>query len=347
MKIRTMHTANVFILVFALPFSAFSFASAYTPAQYPPSYSARPSLSFGQVLVGDSTASDGGNEARQPVQCVPFYVSFVQPERKLIHVASDMLWAGVMIDPVQSTAHSGEYGFNSVGGHGAAIPRVLLPAVIDRAVMERWPQPLVPAMFVSVDGGTRFDILANHSLQSFLVSGVNLQSARFPAAFAHSDNRGFVVDAGRVRQTLAGMFVAFQTADVGFIHFDNSFEHRQIVSASLSQAVKQEPRRCLADTDFFSELHGRNPLASSQQQIHRIDPLVKWHMRPLENGSCPYGESQQASVTAIKAVLPFCDSFRCLARRAHRAVWPKPLFEVGHRDRFIGKEFEKLEGANC
>jgi hypothetical protein len=55
------------------------------------------------LLVCDAFASDGIDKTVQPIKGVADHVALVETPRKLIHVASDVLGAGMVVDPVEAT----------------------------------------------------------------------------------------------------------------------------------------------------------------------------------------------------------------------------------------------------
>ena len=51
-----------------------------------------------KTLVSDALPRDAGHEAVKPLQGVPLHVALIQAKRELVHVAVQVLVAGVVID---------------------------------------------------------------------------------------------------------------------------------------------------------------------------------------------------------------------------------------------------------
>ena len=80
------------------------------------------------------------------------YVTFIQPERKLVNVAVQVLRADVMIDADQAALEDGKNAFRSVRSHVAS--HVFTSAVIDSGMGEAgmaMPEYAPPSSVCKVD----------------------------------------------------------------------------------------------------------------------------------------------------------------------------------------------------
>jgi hypothetical protein len=199
-------------------------------------------------------------EANESRQGVVFDVSFVQPERKFVNVAVQMLRAGVMIDADQPALQDGKDAFDPVRRHVFA--NIFASAVIDGAVgiSEKVDAGVCPA-FVGVHGRSDFNMPLNGGLDCFFVGALDRHCNRAPAALPYTKNWRLANGAATGLELLPFVLVRLFAADKGFVDFDNSFKLFEFRSARLAQPVKDKPSGLLRDTDFLGELGGRNALA--------------------------------------------------------------------------------------
>lgn len=90
------------------------------------------SLSCGQPRVCEADTGRCCDEALQPGHCVNLHIAIVQTEGELIHIAAQMLCAGMMVDAVDTTLHDGPDALHAVCGD--ALTGILTRAVIDNLV---------------------------------------------------------------------------------------------------------------------------------------------------------------------------------------------------------------------
>ncbi len=90
-----------------------------------------------------------------------FHVAFVQPERKLIDVAGQMLGAGVVIDADQPALENGKNALNAVRGN--VIADVLACAVVDCVVPVKQATDIaIDRSLIGVQRRADFDVLNNY-----------------------------------------------------------------------------------------------------------------------------------------------------------------------------------------
>jgi len=173
-------------------------------------------LSLDQRLVSQPLASHAVNETVEPRQGVVLDVAFVQAERKFINVTVQMLFAGVVIDAINSALHDRKHAFNPVGGH--AIADVFALAVIDRIVIEgQAGNADIRAGFVCVDGRANFDILKDCGLDRLRIRSGDRHGDRSAAALAHTENWRLSDCPASGMELLALMLIGFFAADERFI----------------------------------------------------------------------------------------------------------------------------------
>jgi hypothetical protein len=133
---------------------ASSLVSAYRPSRYPLSrrvpLARSQASSLNERLICEPPSSRPIYKAFEPRQSVVFDAAVVQPERKFVNVAVQMLRAGVMVDSYQPALQDGKDAFDAIGCRLAA--NVFASAVIDRiVVVSREVNARVCAAFSALD----------------------------------------------------------------------------------------------------------------------------------------------------------------------------------------------------
>jgi len=302
--------------------------------------------SLDQPLIGQALALRSAHEAIEPRHGVVFDVALVQAESKFIDVAIKMLCAGMMIDANDAALENRENAFHPVRGH--AIADVFARAVIDGSVFEtRTFNADICASFVGVNDRTDLNVLIDGGLYCLFVGARNRHTDGASAAFAHAQHGGFADRAAPGLELLGLVFVLFDSANIGFINFDDARQLLEIVStAGFAKPMQDEPSRLLRDTDFLGELHAGDALAGRHKQIHRVNPFVQGNVAPLEYRSGADREVLLALIAAVVAFLANRDPLAKSADRTTRAVRPKATFKVGPGRFLIWEHFEKLESGN-
>src|SRR3990167_2686132 len=119
--------------------------------------------SLDQPRVGQALAGHPVNEAVEPVERVNLDVALVQAEGELVHVAPEVLGAGVMVDTHQPALQDRPDALNAVRMGRAT--RVFTDGVVDRLVTVEQPvQPLKNRVVVGVELRARFDALVNRAV---------------------------------------------------------------------------------------------------------------------------------------------------------------------------------------
>lgn len=130
--------------------------------------------------------------------------------------------------------------------------------------------------------------------------------------------------------------------------FPESFSYAlQLVdvrAARFAEPLKHKPSRFLCNAYLFTQLERRDALTGRYEQIHRVNPLVEWNVRPLKDRAGSHREIQRASVTAIEAVLSDGNTFTALASGTDHAIRPEAGFKVEPRRLLVRDEFKQLKG---
>src|SRR6266568_1081564 len=286
------------------------------------------------------------HERVEALEGVASDVALIQPERKFVNVASKMLFADLVVDTVQSTLEDCPDALNAVCG---GVPANVLTRRVVNALLakEQTVQVVVGSMLIGEESRADFDVAVNGVLDFLHADRLEGHRLRSPAALSHSEYRSFANRAASEILFVGLMLVDFQAADESLVDLDGAAQFVQFLTARFAETVKDEPRRLLSDANFLRQLHRRDSLPRGNEQVHGIEPLVKGHMRPLENSSCPHREVQFAGVAAVVAVLADSNSLHTLALRAGDAIWPETAFEIHASRCFIGVHLEEFEGANC
>lgn len=122
-----------------------------------------------------------------------------------------------------------------------------------------------------------------------------------------------------------------------------SCRHLPVLTTRLAEPLQDEPRRLLGNANLFGELERGDSLASGDDQIHRVNPFVKWNVRTLEDRSGADGEVEFAHIAAVIAVLAFLDTLDALALWTLHAIWPEATFKIDSRRFCIRKCGEELK----
>lgn len=284
-------------------------------------------------------------EAFQPLKCVTFHVTFVETEGELIHVPSEVLYADVVVHPVNSPLEDRPDALYTVRGH---VPvRIDTPTMVDGRTPVVALQGGVGGMFVGVDRGLGPYVLPNNLADRLPLNIGNRHSLDSAVLLPHSYHGSLADSATTFVELLVGVLVLLLAANESLIDFHNAFENRGVIPTSLSKSLEHEPSRLLGDTDFLRQLKARNALAGSHEQVHGVEPLMQRNMGPLEYRSCPDREVLFTGVTAVVSALAGRDIVRLPAMRANDLPWPTAGFEVDTGRFGIGVHTEKLEGADC
>jgi hypothetical protein len=147
-------------------------ALAYRPRRCPqsrPAPSARSlALSLNERLVCEPLARRAIYEAFDPRQGVVLDVALIQPERKFVNVAVQMLRAGVMIDANQAALQDGKDALDPVRCHVFA--NIFAIAVIDGIVDKAGVSDArVRAAFVGMQRRSGLDMPVNSGLDRFFI----------------------------------------------------------------------------------------------------------------------------------------------------------------------------------
>jgi hypothetical protein len=303
-------------------------------------------LSLDQRLVGQALALRSSHEAIKPRHGVVFNVAFVQAERKFIDITVKMFRAGMVIDADQPTLKNRENAFHPIRGH--VITNIFARAMVDRSVFKtRTFDADIRASFVGVQYRTGFNMLIDSGLDRLFVGARNRHADSAATTLAHSEDSRFADRSASCLELLGLVLVLFDSADIGFINFDDALELRQIIAAAgFPQPMQHEPSRLLRDPDFLGELHAGDALPGRHKQVHRVNPFVQGNVAALENRASAHREVFLALVAAIEAFLANCNALFQAAYRTLRAVRPKAAFKICPGRFLIREHFEKLERRN-
>jgi hypothetical protein len=301
--------------------------------------------SLNQPRVSQTLAIHRVNERIQPVKRVPFHVAIIQAEGELIHVAVQVLGAGVMIDALHPTFHDCPNGLDTVRVNTA--PAVLTSGVSHGVMVEEEATNTgIAGSLIGHELGAYFDVLHNSALQGFLVCVGNRVSDYSAATLTKPYNRRLADRTTASIQLFMFVLVGFLPAKESLINFDNALKFGEFPAASLTKAMQHEPCRLLLDADFLGDLHRRDTFASRHKQVHGIQPLVKGDVRPLEDGSGTNREVKLAFVAAMEASFAGGDAILTGASWAGNAFRPETALKVDSRRFLIGKHLKQFEGAD-
>lgn len=299
-----------------------------------------------QFFVSESFVSDGRDEGIESQESVAFHTPRVQPEGKFVNVSFGVLFADMVKDAVDAALEDRPNRLDSVGIDRAV--REVSRTVIDRAVpKEQAIKPGVAGVLVAVDCRTDFDVIEKALLDRAKVRTVQHKRLCIAAALSHSENRSLAYRSASHVQLFVRVLVDLFAANESLVNFYDAAQLINIFSASLAQSVKHEPSRLLSDADLLCQLQGRDSLAGSDQEIHRVNPLVQGNVRPFKDRARPDREILLAGVAAIEAALASRNAFRAFADRTDNAIRPQAGFQIETSRYRVGNHLEQLKGADC
>jgi len=273
-------------------------------------------------------------------------IAVAETKCELADVAVQMLRAGVMIDTVQAALKQREHTLDPVRGNIA--PDVFASAVVDALVLVEQPADAgVDASFVSVNSRADLNMAMDEADR---ISGTDRRAdlCLDPAAlaFATGDDGRLADSAPTALEALRLVLRVFSPADIDFVNFDDASQFGRVVAARFPESLEHEPRGLLRHPDLAVKLDAADTLPARDEQIHRIQPLVQRHLRPLEDGPSADGEVEQTGVAAVVTALAHADALRLVAGRADGPVRPALPLEVEAGAFLIREHLEQLEGAD-
>jgi hypothetical protein len=197
-----------------------------------------------------------------------------------------------------------------------------------------------------VQARAEFDVAVDGMPDGFHRRVLHRQRLQSSAALPHAEHRRFADRTAPEVQALIHVLVPFLAADIGFVNLDDAAQFAQVFPARLPEAMQQEPRGLLGDTDFLRQLQAGHALASGDEQIHGVEPLVERDVRPLHHGASADREILIALVAPVVATLPSGDAFAQPTDGAANAVRPESRFEVEPSGLRIRKPLVKVERAD-
>jgi len=304
-----------------------------------------PSSSCRQRLVSDTPSDRRINKTGQPIQRMALHLAVIQAEGELVDIAAQVLDAGMVVDAMQAALHHGPHALNTVRMDLTAYPFLLV--VIDGLVrVEDALESIVAHVLVSMEYRASRDMRMDGRPQVGGIRVLNGLGNRSASTFPHPHNGGFIQRPALVRCLGVRVLILLFPPDVRFVHFDDSAQHGEIVTARFAQPLQYKPRAFLRNADFLGQLQGRNTFARGDEQVHGVQPLMQRDMRPLEDRAGANREIQLTGVAAVEAVLTGRNPLAFGAGRAGRPFRPQSRFKVGSRRFLIGKHTEKLKGAD-
>jgi len=153
-------------------------------------------------------------------------------------------------------------------------------------------ESIVGEQRISVEGRSRFDVLANLSLKDGLLATGDYRSADLPTAFEDADNSSLVFGSGSGDATLAfgDMHVASLATDESLIDFyavaagANQLHHGAVLHR-LANPMQHEPGRLLSDAQGAGDLTGTNSIFRAGNNPDSGEPLFKSQRRVFKDGS--------------------------------------------------------------
>lgn len=300
-----------------------------------------------QPFIGQALVGTGADHAVEPVHGGTLHVAVIQAKGEFINISAKMFRRDLMVDASQPALENRPNALDSV--HAGLLANELADAMVDGLVIEKERSKVsINRRFIRVNGRADLDIIIDGLVQIRRISIRDMAGLQSAATLTHAENNGLADRTAPHVELLGLVLIAFLAADVGFINFDYASQLFQVfTAASLTQPVKHEPSGLLSDSDFFGKLKGRNTLASRDEQVHGVQPLVKWDMGPLKDRSSPDGKILIAIIASIVTLLAWRDALAIgRANGALDSIRPQARFKISSRRLFVGEHLEQLKGAD-
>ena len=200
---------------------------------------------LGELFIRDPGANRFPQQRINPCHRMILHVSLIQPERELVHIPLQMLFAEGVIRPIKSTFQDSPDTLNAICMRHAV--HEFLGAMVHYGMEVVLRHSLIGKMFVSAEAGGRGDTFDDLPL-NFIRPGVLENLPLDPtAAFPHSQDGNLADRSTSSLQLLRFVLVALLAAKVGFIGFDDPTEKAILVvivmllTAGFADALKKEP----------------------------------------------------------------------------------------------------------
>jgi len=292
-----------------------------------------------QVLIGQPLAGRAVNEAVYPLRSMPLDIAFIETEGELIDITVHVLRADMVESAINAALENGKETLDPVRCHVAT--NELGSPMIDRLVGKPG-EATIGCEFIGMDCRAGFNVLPDFIVDHVAVCCFDRCSTSPPVPFAHSKNGSFADRAASSAQFLVCVFVGFLPADISLVDFNDAPQLVDLIAASLAKPTKNEPCGFLGDADLFRQLHGRDALARSDDEVHRVNPLVQRNMRALEDRAGADGEIGLALVATIEAALARCNALAQTTIGTPNAIRPKPALQIDAGGLLIREHLEKL-----
>lgn len=237
----------------------------------------------------------------------------------------------MMIDTLMRSLHNRPHALNAVGIH--IIGDIVPPAVANKTMPVVPLQPIVPARLVSVDRSTRLNRPSHHSRhRRNVTTRTYRKSKNRPLTLPEPYHRLLAYWAPARLDFLVRMLVALDPTYVGLIHLHNPRKLRPLHPHRLTQPMQQEPSRLLRDPKMPRQSIAADALPRRDEEIHRIQPLVKRKVCVGKNTVSPHRKLPVAVQTPMPQPTRYPTRAPKTAKRTHYAVRPTlPLKETQRR----------------
>lgn len=181
-----------------------------------------------------------------------------------------------------------------------------LVRMIDRAVVvSHHGKHVIGVVFVRVDFRTAFHVRPYDREDGFGFGVLDLMDFQLAAAISQPEygSLGLETSTTRMSRFLAGMFVLFFPAEVGFIGFGHARKLLEILEQHPAHLLAHSPSALVSNARFPLDLLGRNPAASLRHEVDDVEPYGQGSWGLVEDRARRRGELPAAVITAINLAL--------------------------------------------
>ena len=230
--------------------------------------------------------------------------------------------------------------------HVNLAPSIFLAPVIDRLmVVPKSGQDAIRPPFVRADGRTGGHVLEDRRDEGLAAGVGDNLSEQFAAPLKDTENDSLVRATTRNAEFLATLDLAADVSLVGLYMAGQRRGAIQVPHVAADHVRHTEGGR-IRNSELPLQFLGRNAVPRRGEQIHRIEPLLQRHVRPMEGGSNHWMDMVPAPLASIGRKLLEAGKMACFqALRALKDFAIPQFHKVVQASVVVWELTEKL--LNC
>jgi hypothetical protein len=241
-----------------------------------------------QLLIGQATASDAGQDFREAATITLAMLALVVSKGLLVQVAEQMEGFDTDVGSLQSPLQQRPEVLNAISMY---VTFNILFGMIDELVNIIFLKAGIGCQFVSEHFGTRFNIRAHFFMQRAALAIRDVLHAHFAGFAIQQTHYQLFARPARARDffSLLGLVhIAGEAANHGFVGFDRTISAELLKSSALHSEpnpMQHEPRCFLTNLQIARDFARANPVLAVADQPDSRQPLGQRQRRILEDSS--------------------------------------------------------------